>query len=263
MARKSRSPHPKGSKGANAKTVTPKKNKYSVILPTYNERRNLPIITWLLAKTFTENNLDWELIIVDDASPDGTQQIALQLQSLYTPSRIQLRPRAGKLGLGTAYVHGLQYATGNFVIIMDADFSHHPKAIPAMIGIQATADYDIVTGTRYAGGKGAGVYGWDLKRKLVSRGANLFADTVLRPGVSDLTGSFRLYKRDVLERVISSTESKGYTFQMEMMVRAKAMGCRVAECPITFVDRLYGESKLGGDEIVEYAKGVGMLWLKV
>lgn len=125
----------------------------------------------------------------------------------------------------------------------------------------ANGGFDIVTGTRYAGG--GGVYGWDLKRKLVSRGANLFADTLLRPGVSDLTGSFRLYKKKVLEMVIRSTESKGYTFQMEMMVRAKAMGCTVTEVPIDFVDRLYGESKLGGDEIVEYAKGVLTLWLKV
>lgn len=135
--------------------------------------------------------------------------------------------------------------------------SHHPKFITQMIHAQQAQgrDYDIVTGTRYAGA--GGVYGWDLKRKVVSRGANLFADTVLRPGVSDLTGSFRLYKRAVLEKVIASTESKGYTFQMELMVRAKAMGCSVAEVPITFVDRVYGESKLGGDEIVEYAKVSG------
>jgi dolichol-phosphate mannosyltransferase len=254
---------------------TSKKDKYSVLLPTYNERRNLPIITWLLNKTFTEkyvahaslpfphhhftntscSDLDWELIIVDDGSPDGTQEIAAQ------PQRIQIRARAGKLGLGTAYVHGLQFATGNYVIIMDADFSHHPKFIADMIRVQKEKNYDIVTGTRYAGD--GGVYGWDLKRKFVSRGANLFADTVLRPGVSDLTGSFRLYKREVLQKVIKQTESKGYTFQMEMMVRAKAMGCTVAEVPISFVDRLYGESKLGGDEIVEYAKGVLSLWMKV
>lgn len=118
---------------------------------------------------------------------------------------------------------------------MDADFSHHPKFIAQMIAKQKVGDYDIVTGTRYAGD--GGVYGWDLKRKLVSRGANLFADTVLRPGVSDLTGSFRLYKREVLESAIAETESKGYTFQMELMVRAKGMGYRVAEVPISFVDR--------------------------
>ncbi|KAI9821355.1 MAG: dolichol-P-mannose synthesis [Thelocarpon impressellum] len=250
------------------------KEKYSVIIPTYNERRNLPIITWLLARTFTDKyighlptgKLDWELIIVDDASPDGTLAVAQQLQKVYTSKRIVLKPRAGKLGLGTAYVHGLKFATGTFVVIMDADFSHHPKFIADMIGVQkdkrgGVDGYDIVTGTRYAGQ--GGVYGWDLKRKLVSRGANLFADTVLRPGVSDLTGSFRLYRRAVLEQVIAETESKGYTFQMEMMVRAKAMGYSVAEVPITFVDRVYGESKLGGDEIVEYAKGVLGLWLKV
>lgn len=235
--------------------------KYSVLLPTYNERRNLPVLVWLLHKTFTEHDLDWEIIIVDDASPDGTLQVAQQLQNLYSPMRIVLKPRAGKLGLGTAYVHGLKYATGNFVIIMDADFSHHPKFIVSMIHTQKTGDYDIVTGTRYAGD--GGVYGWDLKRKLISRGANLFADTALRPGVSDLTGSFRLYKREVLQNVISVTESKGYTFQMELMVRAKAMGYSTAEIPISFVDRLYGESKLGGDEIAEYAKGVLSLFLKV
>jgi dolichol-phosphate mannosyltransferase len=207
------------------------------------------------------SKLDWELIIVDDGSPDGTQEIAKQLISVYGPKRILLKPRAGKLGLGTAYVHGLQFASGNYTIIMDADFSHHPKFIPQMIALQKEGDYDIVTGTRYAGD--GGVYGWDLKRKFVSRGANLFADTLLRPGVSDLTGSFRLYKRKVLQEVIRKTESKGYTFQMEMMVRAKAMGFKVAEVPISFVDRVYGESKLGGDEIVEYAKGVFNLWLKV
>lgn len=130
-----------------------------------------------------------------------------------------------------------------------------------MIATQKEGNYDIVTGTRYAGD--GGVYGWDLKRKMVSRGANLFADTVLRPGVSDLTGSFRLYKKEVLAQVMEKTESKGYSFQMEMMVRAKAMGFKVAECPISFVDRVYGESKLGGEEIVEYLKGVLGLWVKV
>ncbi|MCJ1440721.1 MAG: dolichol-P-mannose synthesis [Stictis urceolatum] len=238
-----------------------KTEKYSVILPTYNERKNLPIITWLLAKMFTDNNLDWEVIIVDDGSPDGTLEVAKQLQNVYSPKRIVLKPRAGKLGLGTAYVHGLQFATGTYVIIMDADFSHHPKHLPDMIALQKKTNADIVTGTRYRGD--GGVYGWDLKRKFVSRGANLFADTVLRPGVSDLTGSYRLYKREVLEKVIKSTESKGYTFQMELMVRAKGMGFKVEEVPIGFVDRVYGESKLGGDEIVEYAKGVLNLWLKV
>jgi len=237
-------------------------NKYSVILPTYNERKNLPIIVWLLNDTFTKNELDYEIIIVDDASPDNTAEVAIQLQKVF-PGRIILSQRSGKLGLGTAYIHGLQFVTGNFVIIMDADFSHHPKFIPEMISLQATQNYDVVTGTRYSGSKNGGVNGWDLKRKVVSRGANLFADTMLRPGVSDLTGSFRLYKREVLDEVITKVRSKGFVFQMELMVLVKAMGVTVAEVPISFVDRVYGESKLGGDEVVEYAKGVFNLWSRV
>ncbi|KAB8338783.1 hypothetical protein FH972_021728 [Carpinus fangiana] len=240
-------------------------NKYSVLLPTYNERRNLPIMIWLLARTFEAEKLNWEVIVVDDGSPDGTQDVCKQLMKVYnTPKteRILLRARAGKLGLGTAYVHGLQHATGNFVVIMDADFSHHPDALPSFIAKQLETNADIVTGTRYSG-KGAGVYGWDLKRKLVSRGANLITDTLLRPGSSDVTGSYRLYKRDVLQAVITRTESKGYTFQMEMLVRAKVMGFHVEECPITFVDRIYGDSKIDGGEIVEFAKNVLSLWTKV
>lgn len=144
---------------------------------------------------------------------------------------------------------------------MDADFSHHPKFIPEMIRIQATNDYDIVTGTRYAGD--GGVYGWDLKRKLISKGANIFADMLLRPGVSDLTGSFRLYKKDMLQDVISKVQSKGYVFQMELIVLAQAMGYTIAEVPISFVDRLYGDSKLSGDEITQYITGVLSLWTRV
>ena len=218
-----------------------------------------------LANLSPPRNLNWEAIIVDDASPDGTLARAQELQKSFGSEHIVLKPRSGKLGLGTAYVHGLQFVTGDYVIIMDADFSHHPKFIPRFIALQKSGDYDIVTGTRYRSTPEltGGVYGWDLRRKMTSVGANTIADFMLRPGVSDLTGSFRLYKRDALAKVIETTESKGYTFQMEMMVRAKAMGLKVAECPITFVDRLFGESKLGGEEILEYLKGVLWLWWSV
>ncbi|KAI9297037.1 dolichol-phosphate mannosyltransferase [Neoconidiobolus thromboides FSU 785] len=233
-------------------------DKYSVLLPTYNERQNLPIIIWLLVKEFKENNLDYEIIIIDDASPDGTLEIAKQLQSVYGEDRIVLRPRAGKLGLGTAYVHGIQNATGNFIFIMDADMSHHPKFIPEFIQTQRRLNCDIVTGTRYVG-DGA-VYGWDLRRKLTSRVANYIASILLQPGVSDLTGSFRLYKKDILSNLINATLSKGYVFQMEMMIRARQFNYTIAEVPITFVDRVYGESKLGADEIVGYLKGLWTLF---
>lgn len=177
-------------------------HKYSVILPTYNERKNLPIIVYLLVETFTSHALQYEIIIVDDNSPDGTQEIAHQLAAVYGNDHILLRPRAGKLGLGTAYIHGLDFVTGDYVIIMDADFSHHPKFIPRFIELQQKHNLDIVTGTRYrttskpAGiATEGGVHGWDLKRKFVSRGANFLASTVLNPGVSDLTGSFRCVTR--------------------------------------------------------------------
>ncbi|GAA99252.1 glycosyltransferase family 2 protein [Mixia osmundae IAM 14324] len=236
-------------------------DKYSVILPTYCERSNLPVIVWLLARVFEAEHLDWEIIIVDDASPDGTLEVAQQLQKVYGDHRIILRPRAGKLGLGTAYMHGIASCTGNFVIIMDADFSHHPKFLPQFIRLQKRRDYDVVTGTRYR--IGGGVHGWDLKRKIISRGANLLAKLVLWPGVSDVTGSFRLYKTQVLRNLIDMTVSKGYVFQMEIIVRARTSGYTIGEVPITFVDRIYGESKLGGDEIVSYAKGIWSLFQSV
>ncbi|KAJ3235911.1 dolichol-P-mannose synthesis [Chytriomyces hyalinus] len=236
-------------------------HKYSVLLPTYNERENLPIITWMLVKAFKDNELDFEIIIIDDASPDGTLEVAKQLQKAFGEDKIVLRPRAGKLGLGTAYVHGIQNATGDFVFIMDADMSHHPKFIPEFIRKQKEGNYDVVTGTRYA--LGGSVYGWDLRRKLTSRVANFLADTLLTPGVSDLTGSFRLYKKDALAAMIRATKSKGYVFQMEMMVRARQMNFKIGEVPITFVDRVFGESKLGPDEIVGYLKGLWALFLDI
>ena len=148
---------------------------------------------------------------------------------------------------------------------MDADFSHHPKFIPYFIAKQKETNCDIVTGTRYRsqGDLIGGVYGWDAKRKMTSCGANILADFILNPGVSDLTGSFRLYKKEKLISIMERTVSKGYTFQMEMMVRAKAMGMHVEEVPITFVDRVFGESKLGGEEVVEYIKGLIWLWWTV
>ena len=230
------------------------KDKYSVLLPTFNERENLPIIVWLLVKYFTESEFDFEIIVIDDGSPDGTLEVGKQLEKIYGSDKIVLRPRASKLGLGTAYIHGIKHATGNFIIIMDADLSHHPKFIPQMIKLQKKGKFDLVSGTRYVGD--GGVNGWDLKRKIISRGANYVTQVLLRPGASDLTGSFRLYKKDVLEKLVASCVSKGYVFQMEMIIRARQHGFSIGEVPITFVDRVYGESKLGGNEIFQFVKGL-------
>ncbi|XP_027075529.1 dolichol-phosphate mannosyltransferase subunit 1 isoform X3 [Coffea eugenioides] len=195
-------------------------NKYSIIIPTYNERLNIALLVYLIFKHLP--NVNFEIIVVDDGSPDGTQDIVKQLQSVYGEDRI-------------------------------------PKYLPNFIKKQMETGADIVTGTRYV--KGGGVHGWNLMRKLTSRGANVLAQTLLWPGVSDLTGSFRLYRKSVLEDVIGSCVSKGYVFQMEMIVRATRKGYNIAEVPITFVDRVYGSSKLGGSEIVEYLKGLIYLLL--
>lgn len=233
--------------------------KYTVILPTYNERENLPIIFYLLQKTFESSKLSYQVVIVDDSSPDNTLEVAQALQKSYGKDVITIVSRKGKLGLGTAYVAGLKVSEGDRIILMDADLSHHPKFIPEMIQVMDNKNVDLVSGTRYR--KGGGVYGWDLKRKVTSKGANFLASFLLDPGkASDLTGSFRLYKREAIEKILPMVKSKGYAFQMEILILAKKEGFTLGEVPITFVDRIYGESKLGANEIILYLKGLIQLF---
>eukprot|EP01138_Halocafeteria_seosinensis_P015720 gb/GECG01016041.1/.p1 GENE.gb/GECG01016041.1/~~gb/GECG01016041.1/.p1 ORF type:complete len:254 (+),score=29.26 gb/GECG01016041.1/:1-762(+) len=231
-----------------------KHDKYSVLLPTYEERENLPLMIYLLDRAFSRKHLDYEVIIIEDNSPDGTYEVAKQLQNVYSPDRVVIHQRPGKLGLGSAYRDGLKMARGNFVFLMDADLSHHPDFIPDFIEKQKEQNYDVVSGSRYI--SGGGVYGWDFQRKLTSRVANFLAQFLLNPNASDLTGSFRLYKKEVLEDIMQNIQGKGYVFQMEVVVRAKQQGYSIGEIPITFVDRIYGESKLGAGEIVQYLKGL-------
>lgn len=200
-------------------------------------------------------------MIIEDNSPDGTLDAALQLQKIYGADRIIIHSRPGKMGLGSAYMAGIEKATGNFIVIMDADMSHHPKAIAEFVKRQALTGADIVTGTRY--NADGGVSGWNMKRKLISRVANFLADMLLNLRVSDLTGSFRLYKKDVLKHLMSVCESSGYVFQMEMIVRARQHKYTVEEVPITFVDRVFGESKLGPNEIFQYLKGLSSFFFQV
>ena len=250
------------SRGSQRRTTMERiEGKVSVILPTYNERENVAVAIWLIDRAFKDLPNPYEVVVVDDASPDGTQEVVKQVQSVLGEDKVVLRPRKGKLGLGSAYAHGLAHATGRFVIVMDADLSHHPKYIPDMVRMQRETGCDIVSGTRYA--YGGGVYGWGFFRKLTSRVANFLADTMLDPRVSDLTGSFRLYRIECFQALIEKVASKGYAFQMEIIVHARAMGMSIKEVPIVFVDRLYGKSKLGGSEIVQYLKGLLRLFLTV
>jgi len=232
--------------------------KYSIILPTYNERQNLPLIFFLLDQTLTSHHINYEVVIVDDSSPDNTLEMAQALQTSYGKQQVKIVSRKGKLGLGTAYAAGLAVATGERVVLMDADLSHHPKFIPQMIQVMDDTKKDIVSGTRYK--RGGGVAGWDLKRKITSKGANFLATFLLNPGASDLTGSFRLYQRHAIEKILPLVKSKGYAFQMEILVHAKKEGMSIGEVPITFVDRIYGESKLGPNEIIMFLVGLFQLF---
>eukprot|EP01039_Chlorochromonas_danica_P002181 gene2181-2380_t len=234
--------------------------RYSIILPTYNERDNLPLIISMINTAFEGMKESYEVIIVEDSSPDGTVEVAKQLQSIYGSDKIVIKLRPGKLGLGSAYIDGLQLVQGDYIFLMDADMSHHPKYMSDFIKKQKEGNYDVVTGTRY--NHGGGVAGWDLKRVLVSRGAGILASVLLQPGnITDFTGSYRLFKRSVLEALIPQVKGRAYVFQMEVIVRAKAAGYSIGEVPIVFVDRMYGVSKLGGSEILAYARGLWDLFL--
>ncbi|KAI0989674.1 hypothetical protein GJ496_004232 [Pomphorhynchus laevis] len=233
--------------------------KYSIIMPTYNEKENIPVVIWLINDIMTKSGFDYEVIVVDDSSPDDTAQEVKKMQAIVGASKLVLCSRPSKLGLGTAYVHGLKYTKGDFVIIMDADLSHNPKFIPDMIRKQKETNCDIITGTRYVGN--GGVNGWNLKRKVISCTANAVTQLLLNPGVSDLTGSFRLYRKRTLEDLTQCCFSKGFVFQMELIVVAKRLKYTIAEVPITFVDRLYGTSKLDGQEIVQFVNALLMLSL--
>ena len=185
----------------------------------------------------------------------------MEMQKLFGEEKIKVLKRAGKLGLGTAYIDGSKLCTGDFIFIMDADFSHHPKFLIDFINKQKATNADIVTGTRYD--HGGGVYGWNPIRKIISRGANFLASFFLHPGVSDLTGSYRLYRRDTFMNLIKKIKNGGYAFQMEIIIRAIYDGAHVEEVPITFVDRLMGKSKLGMGEILIYFNTVLELYAEL
>ena len=157
------------------------------------------------------------------------------------------------MGLGTAYIFAAEKVQGDFIIITDGDMSFHPDYMGPMIEEQIRGDFDIVSGSRYK--SGGGVAGWDWKRRFCSSGGNLLSRILLNPfTISDMTGSFRIYKKSVFMTLIGKVKSFGYSFQMEIIFRALMSGFSVSVIPVVFVDRLYGESKLGTQEISSFAK---------
>jgi dolichol-phosphate mannosyltransferase len=223
-----------------------------VIVPTYNERFNVArLIPSILAQ-----DPSLEVLVVDDASPDGTGAIVDGIAA--NNSRVHVIHRAGKLGLGTAYIAGFRWALErkyDLIFEMDADFSHNPERLPEFL--DAIKDADLVLGSRYQEGH-VNVVNWPMSRLFLSYGANIYARAVTGLPVFDATGGFKCFRRNVLESIdLTSVKSNGYAFQIEMSFRAWKLGYRLVEIPIIFVDRTEGHSKMS-KKIVREA--VWMVW---
>ena len=215
-----------------------------VIVPTYNEAENIR----LLAVDILSLPVAVDILVVDDHSPDGTGEIADALAARHPT--VHVLHREGKLGLGTAYIAGFKYALAHGydrIMTMDADFSHHPRHIPAVIE-KSQAEADLVIGSRYV--RGGGTQGCTLPRKVLSWGANAFAKVMLGLQAMDCTAGFRCYRREVLESIdLDAIFSDGYSFLIEMLYRCQRLGWRVGEVPILFENRRRGASKISRREI--------------
>ena len=223
-----------------------------VIVPTYNERFNIArLIPAVLAQ-----DPSLEMLIVDDASPDGTGGVVDAIAA--NNSRVHVIHREGKLGLGTAYIAGFRWALErkyDLVFEMDADFSHNPELLPEFL--QTVKEADVVLGSRYQGGR-VNVVNWPMSRLFLSYAANIYARGITGLPVSDTTGGYKCFRRNVLESIdLGSVKSNGYAFQIEMSFRAWKRGFRLVEIPIIFVDRTEGVSKMS-KKIVREA--IWMVW---
>ncbi len=215
--------------------------KAAVLIPTYNERENLPGVVARVRTAAPE----LDVVVLDDNSPDGTGRVADDLAG--ADDRVSVIHRQGKQGLGAAYLHGFAWAMGSgydAVVEMDADGSHRPEHLPAILA--AAADADVVIGSRYV--RGGGVVNWPARRKALSVGANAYTKVLLGMGVNDATAGYRLYRTDALRTMgLEDVASAGYCFQVDLTRRAVAAGLTVVEVPITFVERETGASKMSGD----------------
>ncbi len=224
-----------------------------VIIPTYNEKENIiPIL-----KAVFSINTPFDVLVVDDHSPDGTA--ALVKSSIKNfPGRLFLEERRGKLGLGTAYIHGFKWAlirNYDYIFEMDADFSHNPQDLIRLYEACHEGDADVAVGSRYV--KGGKIKNWPWDRNFLSRGASLYVRLITRIPVRDATAGFVCYKRSVLKKMnLDAIRFVGYAFQIEMKFTAWKLGFKVVEIPITFTDRKLGESKMSKNIIREGVIGV-------
>ena len=227
-------------------------------LPTYNERENLEAMIEALGGVL--NAATDRVLVIDDGSPDGTGEIADRLAA--ERSWMSVLHRRTKEGIGPAYVAGFRWALAEgaeLVLEMDCDFSHDPADVPRLI--EATADADLVLGSRYV--SGGGTANWGLARRIVSRGGCVYAQVILGLRVRDLTGGFKCFRRAALEAIdLGALSAHGYAFQIETTYRIARAGLRVREVPITFVERRAGASKMTGSIVAEAVWRVPLLRLR-
>ena len=223
-----------------------------VIIPTYNEKENIERI---IRKVFSLDG-GYEILIIDDGSPDGTAAIVKSLQKEF-PDRLNLIERAGKLGLGTAYITGFKWALGHgydYIFEMDADFSHDPDDLPRLLEACKEGE-GVAIGSRYS--DGISVVNWPIGRIIMSYYASVYVRTVLRMKVFDCTAGYKCYSRRVLEAIdLDNVKMKGYGFQIEMKYTAWKLGFPIREVPVIFVNRKAGSSKMSGSIFGEAFWGV-------
>ncbi len=230
-----------------------------VIIPTFNEKENIEAI---IRKVFTLEK-DFDVLVVEDNSPDGTAQIVKRLMPEF-PGRLHIEERKGKLGLGTAYIHGFKWSLAkgyDYIFEMDADFSHNPEDLERLYDATANQGNDVAIGSRYI--TGVNVVNWPMGRVLMSYYASAYVRLITGLSIRDTTAGFMCYKADVLRNIgLDKIKFIGYAFQIEMKYTSVKMGYKVTEVPIIFTDRTLGQSKMSGSIFKEAIFGVMKLRFK-
>ena len=230
-----------------------------IIIPTYNEKENIENI---IRKVFSLET-QFNILIIDDGSPDNTAQIVKNLQNEFS-NKLFIEERTGKLGLGTAYIHGFKWALKNnydFIFEMDADFSHDPEDLPRLLHACTNGEGDLAIGSRYV--KGVNIVNWPMSRLLMSYFASKYVKTITGMPINDSTAGFKCYSRKVLEKInLDSIEFVGYAFQIEMKFKSWKYGFKIKEVPVIFTDRQEGSSKMSGGIFYEALFGVIKMKIK-
>ena len=230
-----------------------------IIIPTYNEKENIEKI---IRKVFSLEK-DFHILIIEDGSPDGTANIVKELQKEFT-TNLHIEERSGKLGLGTAYIHGFKWALKRdfqFIFEMDADFSHNPEDLIRLYNACANDGAEVAIGSRYV--SGVNIVNWPMARLLMSFFASKYVKFVTRMPIHDATAGFKCYKREVLETIkFNKIQFVGYAFQIEMKFKAWKYGFKIIEVPVIFTDRTEGESKMSSGIFKEAVIGVMQMTVK-